>query len=232
MDIYEIIKQAKKEGRKKLLEHEAYAILGHFKLPIPKYGLATKPEEAADISDKVGFPVVLKVVSPDIIHKSDVGGVLLNIKTSEEASKAFKEILKNVSKKAPKAKVVGVLIQEMVPQGLEVIVGGTRDPTFGPVIMFGLGGVFVEVIKDVSFKIVPLTPYDAEQMLKEIKAGKLLEGYRNMPPRDKKALIDIILKTSKLLDTVDEINDVDLNPIMSYEAGRGAKIADARIILR
>jgi len=232
MDIYEIINQARKEGRKKLLEHEVYAILQKFELPVPKFGLATTPEEAADIASKIGFPVVLKIVSPDIIHKSDVGGVILDIKSTDEALDAFNKIRKNVSERAPKARVAGILIQEMVPQGLEVIVGGTRDPTFGPVVMFGLGGIFVEVIRDVSFKVVPVTEYDAEQMLKEIKAGKILDGYRNMPPRDKKALVDIILKTSKLLDTVDEIQDVDLNPIMSYEVGRGAKIADARIILR
>lgn len=229
--INDIINNAKKEGRFKLLEHEAYEVLRAYGLPIPKVSLARDPDEAVDFAERIGYPVVLKVVSPDISHKSDVGGVILNLRGPNEVREAFNTIQRNVSQLAPKARVYGILIQEMVPNGLEVIVGSTRDPSFGPLILFGLGGIFVEVLRDVSFRIAPLTYYDAESMINEIKAAKILEGYRGQAPRDKKALIEIIMNLSKLVEDVVDIKDVDLNPIMLYEIGKGAKIADARIIL-
>ncbi len=232
MDIVSsIVSNAKRDGRLKLLEHEAYEVLRAYDLPVPKASLAKDPDEAVDFAERVGYPVVLKVVSPDISHKSDVGGVMLNLRGSNEVRKAFNDIQRNVSRLAPKARIYGILVQEMVPNGLEVIVGSTRDPSFGPLILFGLGGIFVEVLRDVSFRIAPLTYYDVESMINEIKAAKILEGYRGQAPRDKKALIEIIMKVSKLVEDVAEIKDVDLNPIMLYEIGKGAKIADARIIL-
>ncbi len=175
--------------------------------------------------------MVLKIVSPDIVHKSDVGGVVLNLKSDEEVREAFRKIMNNVKNAAPNAKIVGILIQEMVPDGLEVIVGATRDPSFGPIIMFGLGGIFVEVLKDVSFRIAPLSPRDADEMVREIKSYRILEGYRGMPPRDIEAIKDIILKVSKLMLEVAEIKELDLNPVMLYAKGEGARIADARMIL-
>jgi acetyl-CoA synthetase (ADP-forming) len=232
VNVKEVISKAKSEGRNKLLEHEAYAVLRAYGLPVPKAGLAKEPEEAAKLADSIGYPVVLKVVSPDIVHKSDVGGVILNLKNGDEVAEAFKKIKGNVSEKAPKAKLYGILVQEMVPEGLEVIVGATRDPTFGPVLLFGLGGIFVEVLKDVSFRIAPVTKYDAETMLSEIKAAKILEGYRGLPARDKNAIIDIIIKLSKFMEENEEVSDVDLNPIMLYEIGRGARIADARVLIK
>ena len=228
----EIIGNARSEGRYKLLEHESYEVLRHYDLPVPKFGLARSVDEAVALAEKIGYPVVLKVVSPDIVHKSDVGGVIVNLNTSADVSEAYKRIYKNVGERAPNARVYGVLVQEMVPNGLEVIIGSTRDPTFGPIILFGLGGIFVEVLRDVSLRIAPITVYDAEAMINEIRAAKILEGYRGELPRDKKALTDIILKLSKLVEEVEEIKDVDLNPVMTYEVGRGAKIADARIIIR
>ncbi|MCD6428569.1 MAG: acetate--CoA ligase family protein [Desulfurococcales archaeon] len=230
--VKEIIKNAKSEGRSKLLEHEAYEVLSIYGLPTPKAGLAKSSEEAVRIAESVGYPVVLKIVSPDIVHKSDVGGVKVGLKSKEEVVKAFDEIMNNVAKYAPKAKVTGILVQEMVPEALEVIVGTTRDPTFGPVVLFGLGGIFVEVLKDVSFRITPVTKYDAEMMLSEIKAAKILDGYRGMPPRDKEALVDIIMKISKFMEEQEDVTDVDLNPIMVFEKGKGAKIADARILIK
>jgi len=230
--VEEIIKKAREEGRKKLLEHEVYQICAHYGLPVPRFGLAKSVDEAVDIAEKIGYPVVLKIVSPDIAHKSDVGGVVLNVRSSSDVRKAYETIMENVRKRAPSARIAGILIQEMVPDGLEVIVGATRDNTFGPVLMFGLGGVFVEVLRDVSFRIAPLTSEDVESMLREIKSYRILEGYRGMPPRDLDAIKDIILKTSRLMMEVEEIQDLDLNPVMLYEKGKGAKIADARIILR
>lgn len=226
-----IIANAKGEGRYKLLEHEAYDVLRVFGLPVPKAGLAKSAEEAVRLSESIGYPVVLKVVSPDIVHKSDVGGVIVGLNNSSEVREAFNKIFKNVGERAPNAKVYGILVQEMVPSGLEVIVGSTKDPTFGPLILFGLGGIFVEVLRDVSFRIVPLTHHDAENMINEIKSAKILEGYRGQAPRDKKALTEILIKLSKFVESVGEVKDVDLNPIMLYEVGKGAKIADARIIL-
>jgi len=230
--VRKIINRALEEGRSKLLEHEAYRILELYGLPSPKYGLATSVEEAVEIANKIGYPVVLKIVSPDIVHKSDVGGVILNLNKSEEVREAFKRIMSNVKEKAPNARITGVLVQEMIPQDLEVIVGATRDPIFGPVVMFGLGGVFVEVLRDVSFRVVPITEKDAEEMLAEIKARKILEGYRHIKPRDKKAIINIILGVSKIMEENPEISELDLNPIMVFPEGQGAKIADVRIIVK
>lgn len=228
----ELVQRALEEGRNKLLEHEAYEFLRAYELPVPKFGLAASGDEAVELAEKIGYPVVLKIVSPDIVHKSDVGGVKVNIPSDSDVRKWFDTILTNVRSKAPTAKVVGILVQEMVPQDLEVIVGSTRDPVFGPVVMFGLGGIFVEVLKDVSLRVTPITEYDAEEMLREIRAASILQGYRGSPPRDKKAIVDLILKVGRLMDEVPEITDVDLNPVMVFPEGMGAKIADARILIR
>ncbi|MEO3992825.1 MAG: acetate--CoA ligase family protein [Desulfurococcaceae archaeon TW002] len=230
--VEEVISKARNEGRTKLLEHEAYDVLIKYGIPAPKFGLATSTEEAVRLSEEIGYPVVLKIVSPDIVHKSDVGGVKLNLNSSEEVRRSFDEILRSVRTKVPEAKITGILVQEMIPQSLEVIVGATRDPTFGPVLLFGLGGIFVEVLKDVSFRITPLSRYDAETMLTEIKAAKILDGYRGTPPRDKEAIIDIILKLAKFMEEHESVTDVDLNPVMVFEVGKGAKVADARILIR
>ncbi|MEM4427439.1 MAG: acetate--CoA ligase family protein [Zestosphaera sp.] len=227
-----VISKARSEGRTKLLEHEAYDVLIKYGIPAPKFGLATSAEEAVRLAEEVGYPVVLKIVSPDIVHKSDVGGVKLNLNSSEEVRRSFDEIIRNVRVNAPEAKVAGILVQEMIPQSLEVIVGATRDPTFGPVLLFGLGGIFVEVLKDVSFRITPLTRYDAETMLTEIRAAKILDGYRGTPPRDKEAIVDIILRLAKFTEERVSVTDVDLNQIMVFEVGKGAKVADARILIR
>jgi len=232
MSLKSIILKAKNEGRKKLLEHEAFEVLLEYKFPVPKFGLAKSEEEAVKIADSIGYPVVLKIVSPDIIHKTDVGGVILNLKDSSDVREGFRNIMLNVRNKAPNAKIEGVLIQEMIPSELEIIVGSTRDAIFGPILMFGLGGIFVEVLKDVSFRVAPITPIDADEMIHEIKAYKILEGYRGLPPRDLDAIKDILMKTSNLMLEVEEIQDIDLNPIMVFERGKGAKVADVRIMLR
>ncbi|AEM39268.1 ATP-grasp domain protein [Pyrolobus fumarii 1A] len=226
-----LVEHAKADGRRKLLEHEVYELLGSYGLPIPRYKLAKSVDEAVKAAEEIGYPVVLKVVSPDIIHKSDVGGVKLGLHSPEDVKRAFNEIVDNVSKSAPGARIVGVLVQEMVPDGLEVLVGGVRDETFGPVIAFGLGGVFVEVYRDVSFRVAPLARVDALSMMREVRAWRLLEGYRGLPPRDIEAIADVIMRVSSLMMDIPEIKELDINPLMVYEAGRGAKIADARVIL-
>lgn len=226
-----IIENAISEGRKKLLEHEAYALLEYYGLPVPKFSLAKSEDEARKAAEKIGYPVVLKVVSPDIIHKSDVGGVVLNIRTGDDVVRGFREIMENVKRRATEARIIGVLVQQMVPEGVEVIVGATRDPIFGPVIMFGLGGIFVEVLKDVSFRVVPLSEEDADEMIREIRGYQVLKGFRGQPPRDIAALRKIILGVARIMEENEEIKELDLNPIMSYAQGEGAAIADARILL-
>ncbi|MCD6195330.1 MAG: acetate--CoA ligase family protein [Staphylothermus sp.] len=230
MNVKTIIENAIKEGRRKLLEHEAFEVIRAYGIPAPETGLAKTPEEAAELADKIGYPVVLKIVSPDISHKSDVGGVILNVNSKEEAVEAFNKIQENVKTKAPGARIVGILVQKMAPKGLEVIIGGLRDNIFGPVVMFGIGGIFVEVLRDVSFRIAPLSEEDAIEMMKEIKASKLLEGYRGQPPVDKKSLAKIILGVARLLEANPEIESIDLNPVMAYPDK--AIVVDARVILR
>ncbi len=230
MNPREIIEKALREGRRKLLEHEALHVVKHYGAEIAEADIAYTPEEAGEIAEKIGFPVVLKIVSPDISHKSDVGGVIVGVKTKEEAVEAAKKILENVSKKAPNARISGILVQKMAPKGLEVIIGGLRDNIFGPVVMFGLGGIFVEVLKDVSFRIAPITINDALEMMSEIKSAKLLEGYRGQPPVNKEALAKTIIAVAKLLEENPEIDSIDLNPVIAYPDK--ALVVDARIILR
>jgi acetyl-CoA synthetase (ADP-forming) len=224
-----IISQARLEGRKALLETEAKTICMEYAIPVTKFKLAKTESEAAEFAEELGFPVVLKIVSPDIIHKSDAGGVMVNLKSNVEVQDAYRKILENAKKYKATAKIAGVLVQEMAPQSTEVIIGAIKDPQFGQTLMFGLGGIFVELLKDVTFKIAPITREDAHEMVTEVKAYPLLKGYRNTPPADIDAIINILLSTSKLIMDYPEIKELDLNPIMAY--ADGAKTVDARIIL-
>ena len=224
-----IINQANKEGRKALLEPEAKTICREFGIPVTKFKVALNENEAAKYADEIGYPVVLKIVSPDIIHKSDAGGVIINLKNPAEVTDAYKKILENVKKYNANAKIVGILVQEMAPQATEVIVGAIKDPQFGQTVMFGLGGIFVEILKDVNFRIAPLTKDDAKEMITELKAYPLLKGYRNTPPADIDALVSILFATSRLVMDNPEIKELDLNPVIAYP--KGAKAVDARIIL-
>ncbi|WP_272985223.1 acetate--CoA ligase family protein [Fervidicoccus fontis] len=228
--IKKIVENAKSSGRKKLLEHESLAVLEAYNIPVAPYFFAKDENEAQRNIDKIGFPVVVKIVSPDIVHKSDVGGVIVNVNSKDELVNAIKSIRANVQKNAPTAEVTGFLVQKMMPKGgLEVIVGGIRDPVFDATVMFGLGGIFVEVLKDVSFRIAPITKEEALEMINEIKARKILEGYRGEAPRDKEAIADIIVKVSKLLYENQELKEMDVNPVIVYE--KGAYAVDARFIL-
>jgi acyl-CoA synthetase (NDP forming) len=224
-----IISQAQKEGRKALLETEAKTICTEYSIPVTKFKLAKNMAEAAEFAEQFGYPVVLKIVSPDIIHKSDVGGVIINLKSKAEVQAAYGKILENAKKYKATAKIVGVLVQEMAPQSTEVIVGAIKDSQFGQTLMFGLGGVFVEILKDVTFKIAPITREDAQEMVTSIKAYPLLTGYRNTPPVDIDAIIATLLNTSRLVMDNPQIKELDLNPVLAYE--KGAKTVDARIIL-
>jgi len=218
-----------KEGRKSLLEPEAKTICMEYNIPVTKFEVAKNEKEAVKFAEKIGYPVVLKIVSPDIIHKFDVGGVKVGLKDAKEVRSAYKQILNNVKKHRTDAKIVGVLVQEMAPASTEVIIGAVKDPQFGPTLMFGLGGIFVEVLKDVTFRVAPITQEEAQEMITEVKAYPLLKGYRSAPPSDIKAIINILVNVSKLVMEHQEIKELDLNPIMVYQ--RGAKTVDARIIL-
>jgi acyl-CoA synthetase (NDP forming) len=227
--VTKIFDEARREGRKFLLEHEAKTVCKEYGVPITELKIANTAEEAAKFSEQIGYPTVLKIVSPDVIHKFDVGGVILNIKSREEAKNAYNKIIQNVKKHKPDAKIDGILVQEMAPASTEVIVGSIKDAQFGPTLMFGFGGIFVEVLKDVSFRIAPITEEDAREMISEVKAYPILKGYRGQPPADIDTIAKILLGISKLVMDHQEIKELDLNPVMVYE--KGAKTVDARIIL-
>ncbi len=224
-----IISQAKKEGRKALLEPEAKMICTEYGIPVTKFKVASNEKEAAKYADEIGYPVVLKIVSPDIIHKSDAGGVIVNLKNPIEIITAYNKILENVKKYKSDARIVGILVQEMAPNSTEVIVGAIKDPQFGQTLMFGLGGIFVEILKDVNFRIAPISIDDATEMITQLKAYPLLKGFRNTPPADIDALVGILCSTSRLVMDYPEIKELDLNPVLAYK--KGAKTVDARIIL-
>jgi acyl-CoA synthetase (NDP forming) len=227
--ISKIFDKVKKEGRKFLLESEAKTVCREYGIPVTDFKVAKNVAEAVEFADEIGYPVVLKIVSPDVIHKSDVGGVIINVKDAEDVRKAYEQIMDSVKRHRPNAEIVGVLVQEMAPQSTEIIVGATKDPQFGPTLMFGLGGIFVEILKDVTFRIAPVTEDEAREMITAVKAYPLLKGYRNMPLADIEAIVEILLNTSRLVMEHQEIKELDLNPIMVYE--KGAKTVDARIIL-
>lgn len=229
MDTNSIISQARREGRNALLENEAKTICMEYAIPVTMFKLAETEEQAVDFSEQIGFPVVLKIVSPDIIHKSDAGGVMVNLKNAAEVKSAYRKILENAKRYSSTARIIGVLVQEMAPPSTEVIVGAIKDSQFGQTLMFGLGGIFVELLKDVTFKVAPITREDAQEMVTNVKAYPLLKGYRNTPPADIDALVNILLNTSKLVMDHPEIKELDFNPILVYE--KGAKTVDARIIL-
>ncbi len=228
-----VIAKARAEKRTALTEIEAKQIFEIYGLPTTKTCLATSEDEAVKMADKIGYPVVMKIVSPEIIHKSDAGGVKVNVKDAAAVREAYKTIQDNAKAYKADANIHGIAIQEMAPWGTEVILGSVNDPTFGPTQMFGLGGIFVEVLKDVTFKVAPVSRSLAKQMLSEIRSAPILDGVRGEAPRDKDALVDVLCKFSVLIvDLADEIAETDANPVIVYEKGKGLKVVDARIILK
>ncbi len=224
-----MLDQIAKEGRQVLTEFESKMFLKQAGIPVVETKLARTSKEAVLLSQKMGFPVALKINSPEIVHKSDSGGVKLSLNSATEVRNAYREIIHGLQKKYPSSSIQGVSVQKMAKPGTEVIVGTSKDPQFGPVIMFGLGGIFVEVLKDVSFRIIPLSRKDAQEMIEEIKGYPLLKGYRGKDPVDIPALIEIILKISSLMEKYPQIKELELNPILAYP--KGALGVDARIIL-
>lgn len=227
--VHNLIKRAKTEKRS-LLETEAKKLLREYKIPVPDFKLIKSEDEIAGLAKEINFPIVMKIVSPDIIHKTDAGGVKLNIKDEKEAKLAYQGIISKAKKYNKEAKISGAIVYTMVPQGTEIIIGMMKDPHFGPVIMFGLGGIFVEVLKDISFRILPIEERDTREMITEIKGYEILKGTRGKPPRDIKAIEEVLMKVSKLTIENPEINEIDLNPVFVFN--KGLHVVDARIILK
>jgi acyl-CoA synthetase (NDP forming) len=227
-----IIQQATAEGRKALFEHEAKEIAHSAGIIVPRRVVVDPADEAAVVKagEALGFPVALKAVSPDILHKTDAGAVILNITSRDVLSSAITAMKKIVASRVPGAVIRFFLIEKMLPQGLEVLVGGLRDRQFGPCVSFGLGGVLVEALKDVAFGVLPLTHEDITAMIAQTRAGALLKGFRGSPPFDEEAVHLVITNVSKLLNDYPEIGEIDVNPLRVYE--RGAAALDVRIVLQ
>ena len=226
--MHKIIEKAKKEKRP-LLETEAKELLREYGIPVPDFKLIKSEDEIVGLAKEINFPIVMKIVSPDIIHKTDAGGVKVGIKDEKEAKTAYKDIIYKVKKYKKEAKISGVIAYSMIPQGTEIIIGMMKDPHFGPVIMFGLGGIFVEILKDISFRILPLEERDAEEMIAEIKGFKILKGMRGETPKDIQSIRDVLMKISQLVMENPEIKEIDLNPVFVFN--QGLQVVDARMIL-
>ena len=227
----ELLSSAKNEGKTFLTEYESVKILECFGFPVVKNGLASSAKEAADIAGQIGFPVVLKIASEKIIHKSDVQGVLLNIQNKKEAEAGYNTIIKNVKESFPEPNAKDVFVQKMIEPGQEVILGMKNDPIFGSVMMFGLGGIFVEILKDVSFRIAPVGRLSIGEMIREIKAYKLLTAVRGKKAKDIDSIITTIERLSQLAVSCPLIKELDINPLIVNEEGKGCYAADAKIML-
>ena len=224
-----VFEKVKKEKRPNLLEEEGQEVLRAYGFPLPHSSLAKNENEAVKIAKKIGYPVVMKIASPQIIHKSDAGGVKVNLTNDKEVKAAFNEIVKNAKKYDSKAQIKGVLVVEMIKGGKEMIIGSKLEPGFGPVIMLGMGGIYVEVLKDVTFRLAPVTDREANDMISSIKTKKLLEGVRGEKPSDIKKLSECIQRLSQLVTDFKEIKELDMNPVLVMEKGKGCKILDVRI---
>ena len=221
--------EVEKPTMKALTENESKAFLASHGFPVVATIPAATREDALRAAADLGFPVAVKIDSPDILHKSDFGGVCLNLRSSDDVGAAFDEMTAAARKRYPTATILGVTVQAMASAGQEIIIGISNDPQFGPLVMFGLGGIMVELLKDVAFRIVPLTARDAREMIREIKGFSLLTGFRGSAPVDISFLEYLLLRLSKVVETHPEIRELDLNPVIAYSTG--GVIADARMIL-
>jgi len=224
-----VFDKVKEEGRTNLLEEEGLEILSAYGFPLPKSILAKTEDEAVEAANNIGYPTVMKIASPQIVHKSDAGGVKVNLSSDEEVRDAFKVIVDNAKKYDDKAEIKGVLIVEMVKGGKEMIIGSKLEPGFGPVVMLGMGGIYVEILKDVTFRLAPFTDQEANDMISSIKTKKLLEGVRGEKPSDVEKLSECIQRLSQLVTDFREIKELDMNPVLVMEKGEGCKILDVRI---
>jgi acetyl-CoA synthetase (ADP-forming) len=225
-----IMQRALKEGRSSLLIHEAQRICELHHIPTPKSGLATNAQEAVHEAKEVGFPAVMKIVSPQIMHKSDIGGVIVNIRDQKQLRAEYEELIVRVRTKEPSAKVLGVLIERMMPSSTELIIGGIRDKQFGPSIMFGIGGIFAEIYDDVAFRVAPVDAIDTLNLVQGLRGSKILSGVRGQPPADLDSIKSTLINVSNLMIEHDSVEQLDLNPVIAYPEGVCA--VDSRIIIR
>ncbi len=231
--VRKVFSQVRAENRLTMGDAESRQVLQAYSLRIPKSEIADTPELAAAIAAKVGYPVVLKIASPDILHKTDIGGVKVGLQNASDVRDAFELMVYRAQRYIPEARIWGCLVQEMAPAGgLEVLVGMNRDPQFGPLITFGLGGIYVEILRDVTFRVAPLSLKDAEDMLGQVRAHALLDGVRGQPRMDKAAIVDTLLRVSQLVTDFPEIIEMDINPLMVYHQGEGALALDMRLVLK
>ncbi len=228
-DCETILQRVLDEGRFSLLENEAQQICSFHHIPTPKSYVASSIRDAVSKANDIGFPVALKIVSPQILHKSDVGGVILNVKNEGELEVDYEKMLANVDKLEPPAKVLGVLIEKMMPPSTEVIIGGIRDSQFGPAVMFGIGGIFTEIYNDVSFRVAPIERIDARNLIHGLKGSRLLEGARGKPTANLDSIMDVLISVSNLIVEHEAIRQLDLNPVIVYSDSVCA--VDSRIII-
>jgi acyl-CoA synthetase (NDP forming) len=227
--VREILSAAKRDGRKFLPEPEAHKILQAYGFPVLRSRLARDEAEALSAAREIGFPVVMKIVSPHIVHKVDVGGVQLNLQSEAEVQSAYRDLMQKVKAARAEAEIWGVLVQEMVRGGKETILGMKRDPHFGSLLMFGLGGIYVEVFKDVTFRIAPIRELSAQRMIEQVKGSKILKGFRGEPPSDIGAIAECLERLSQLVLDFPEIEEMDINPLIVLP--QGARVVDARILI-
>ncbi len=227
-----VFARVRSEGRVTIGDAEAREVMEAYGIPLPKSGLAATPDEAVALAESIGYPVVMKIASPDILHKSDIGGIKLNITSAAEVRDAFDLLVYRAQRFMPDATIWGCQVQQMVKGGREVIIGMNRDPQFGPLIMFGLGGIYVEALKDVTFRVAPIDRRNATEMLDEIRAYRLLRGVRGEKPSDRAAIVDTLLRVSQLVTDFPEIVELDINPLMVFEQGRGVLGIDMRLALK
>jgi acetyltransferase len=226
-----VLDRARQEGRHFLPEPEAYEILHAYRFPVLPFRWAKDEDEAVRAAEAIGYPVVLKIVSPDIPHKIDVGGVRLRLASEADVRRAYQEVLAALGAARPSARPQGVLVQQMITGGKETILGMKRDPHFGPLLLFGLGGTYVEVFKDVTVRIAPITEPDAHQMFQQLKSFQILSGYRGEPPSDLEAISDCLERLSQLALDFPSIHELDINPLVVFAQGKGAGVIDARIFI-
>lgn len=229
----DVISRARQKGYSRLTEIESHQIFKAYGLPVVETLLAMSEEEALTAAHEIAYPVVMKIVSPDILHKSDAGGVKIDIRDDQALKKAYQSIFQNAEAFEADAVIEGVAVQEMAPSGTEVIIGSINDPTFGPTVMFGLGGIFVEILKDITFRVAPISNQQAKTMLEDIRSAAIFHGVRGKAPLDREVLSETISRYSHMVaDLGEDIAETDANPCIVYEEGKGVKIVDARVILK
>jgi acetyltransferase len=229
--VREVLGEVREDGRLTMGESEAREVMAAYGISIPQSRVARSADEAVEIASEIGYPVVMKIASPDILHKSDVGGIKVGIASAADVRDAFDLIVYRATRYMPDATVWGVQVQEMVTGGKEIIIGMSSDPQFGPLLMFGLGGIYVEVLKDVTFRIAPISKSDATEMIQEIRSYLLLRGVRGEAPSDVEAIEEVLLRVSQLVTDFPEIVELDINPLLVCAQGEGAVAVDARLVL-